>query len=144
MNVKRGDKIKVHYTGTLNDGTVFDSSVVKEPLTFTVGENMVIYGFDNGVINMKIGEKKTVHIPCLEAYGVINKELIFEVPKAELPTDMGEIVTGMQVGMVSEEGFEIPLEIIAINEEFVTMDGNHSLAGKDLIFDIELIEIIIE
>ena len=133
--VKKGDTIKVHYTGTLTDGSLFDSSEGKEPLEFTVGEQMVIYGFDNGVLDMQVGDKKTLNIPCLEAYGEMNTELMIEIPKSEL-------TEGMQLNMVNQDGYELPVEVIEIKEDAIVLDGNHPLAGQDLIFEVELVEIV--
>jgi FKBP-type peptidyl-prolyl cis-trans isomerase 2 len=141
--VKKGDTIKVHYKGTLSDGSLFDSSEGKDPLEFTVGEQMVIYGFDNGVLNMTVGEKKTLNIPYMEAYGEINEDLLIEIPKEELPEELGELKEGMQLNMVDQGGFEIPVEVIEIKEDAIVLDGNHPLAGEDLIFDVELVEIVI-
>jgi FKBP-type peptidyl-prolyl cis-trans isomerase 2 len=140
--VKKGDTIKVHYKGTLSDGSLFDSSEGKDPLEFTVGENMVIFGFDNGVLNMAIGDKKTLNIPSMEAYGAVNEELVIEIPKAELPEELGEITEGMQLNMVNQDGYEIPVEVIEIKEDAIVLDGNHPLAGMDLIFEVELVEIV--
>lgn len=140
--VKKGDTIKVHYKGTLADGSLFDSSEGKDPLEFTVGENMVIHGFDHGVLNMVVGDKKTLNIPSLEAYGQVNEDLIIEIPKSELPEELGEISEGMQLNMVNEDGYEIPVEVIEIREDAIVLDGNHPLAGMDLIFDVELVEIL--
>lgn len=140
--VKKGDTIKVHYKGTLQDGSIFDSSEGREPLEFTVGENMVIHGFDHGVIDMNVGDKKTLNIPCLEAYGEINEDLMIEVPKAELPAELGEPQVGTQLSMVSPEGYEMPVEIVEVKENSILLNGNHPLAGADLIFDVELVEIM--
>ena len=140
--VKKGDTIKVHYKGTLQDGSIFDSSEGREPLEFTVGENMVIHGFDHGVIDMNVGDKKTFNIPCLEAYGEINEDLMIEVPKAELPAELGEPQVGTQLSMVSPEGYEMPVEIVEVKENSILLNGNHPLAGADLIFDVELVEIM--
>lgn len=141
QQVKKGDTVKVHYKGTLSDGTLFDSSEGREPLQFTVGENMVIHGFDRGVLDMKVGDKKNLNIPCLEAYGETNNELIIEVPKTEFPSELGELQEGMQLSMVDQMGNELPVEVIEIKEDIVILDGNHPLAGQDLTFDIELVEI---
>lgn len=140
--VKKGDTIKVHYKGTLTDGSLFDSSEGKEPLEFTVGEQMVIYGFDNGVLDMQVGDKKTLNIPCLEAYGEMNTELMIEIPKSELPEELGEVTEGMQLNMVNQDGYELPVEVIEIKEDAIVLDGNHPLAGQDLIFEVELVEIV--
>jgi FKBP-type peptidyl-prolyl cis-trans isomerase 2 len=140
IQVKKGDTIKVHYTGTLADGTQFDSSAGREPLEFEVGAGMVIAGFDNGVIGMAVGEAKTIHIPFLEAYGPIQKEMIVEFPKDRFPADMQPEV-GMQLAMNNGEGQQFPVTIVEIKEESIVLDANHSLAGKDLTFALELVDI---
>ncbi len=140
--VKKGDIIKVHYKGTLSDGSLFDSSEGKDPLEFTVGDQMVIYGFDNGVIGMQVGDKKTLNIPCLEAYGEINEDLLIEIPKTELPEELGEVSEGMQLNMVDQQGFELPVEVIEVRDDAIVLDGNHPLAGQDLNFEVELVEIV--
>ncbi|MBP6456086.1 MAG: peptidylprolyl isomerase [Chitinophagaceae bacterium] len=142
MEVTKGNKIKIHYKGTFTDGgETFDSSEGREPLEFTVGEGMVIFGFDNGVLGMKVGDKKTINIPHMEAYGQFMQEHVFEVPKEQLPQEMGEPEVGMQLQMMMDENTPIPIEIIEVKETSVVMDGNHPLAGKDLTFDLELMEI---
>ena len=103
---------------------------------------MVIHGFDHGVIDMNVGDKKTFNIPCLEAYGEINEDLMIEVPKAELPAELGEPQVGTQLSMVSPEGYEMPVEIVEVKENSILLNGNHPLAGADLIFDVELVEIM--
>jgi FKBP-type peptidyl-prolyl cis-trans isomerase 2 len=140
--VKAGDTIKVHYKGTLTeDGSLFDSSEGRPPLEFTVGSGMVIHGFDKGVIDMKPGEKKTVQIPHLEAYGPNNEQMLFEFEKAQIPAEMGTPEVGMQLVMNDNEGNELPVVIVEVKENTIVLDGNHPLAGKDLTFEIELIEV---
>lgn len=138
--VKSGDKVSVHYHGKLTDGTTFDSSEGREPLSFTVGEGMVIPGFDNALIDMEVGEKKTVNIPSDQAYGPANPENIIDFPKANIPADM-EIEKGMQLQLFGQDGQVINVTVIEVKEDAVTLDANMPLAGKDLIFDIELVEI---
>lgn len=138
--VKAGDKVNVHYHGKLVDGTTFDSSEGRDPLTFVVGEGQVIKGFDNALIDMEIGEKKTVNIPVDEAYGPASPENIVEFPKTEFPAEM-EAQVGMQLQLQNNEGHIIPVVIIEVKEETVVLDANFPLAGKDLIFDIELVSI---
>ena len=140
MQVKNGDTIKIHYKGRLADGTVFDSSEGREPLEFTVGGGMVIPGFDAGVKDMNVGDKKTIHIPAAEAYGEKEEHLIVEFPKDQFPPDMKPEV-GMQLSMSSNTGQVIPVVITDVKEETVMLDANHQLAGKDLIFDLELMEV---
>ncbi len=138
--VKSGDKVSVHYHGKLTDGTTFDSSEGREPLSFVVGEGMVIPGFDNALIDMQVGEKKTVNIPSDQAYGPANPENIIDFPKANIPADM-EIEKGMQLQLFGQDGQVINVTVVEVKEDAVTLDANMPLAGKDLIFDIELVEI---
>lgn len=141
QQVKKGDTIRVHYHGRLTTGETFDSSEGRQPLEFKVGSGMVIKGFDEGVTDMQIGEKKTIHIPALEAYGAVNEEMIMDFPKDRFPADM-KIELGMQLMMNNGSGQQIPVKIIEIKEDAVILDANHHLAGKDLIFDLDLVEIV--
>jgi len=138
--VKNGDTVRVHYHGRLTNGTTFDSSEGRDPLEFKVGAGMVIKGFDNGVVDMKVGEKRTLNIPVEEAYGPKNDELIMEFPKENIPADLNPQV-GMDLQMSNPQGQVFPVKVAAISAEFITLDANHPLAGEDLIFDIELVEI---
>lgn len=141
--VKKGDTIQIHYTGTLSDeGTLFDSSEGRPPLEFKVGEGMVIHGFDMGVLDMKVGEKKTLNIPFLEAYGPKNEMMFFEFDKTQLPEELGEPHLGMELHMMDQDGNHLPVIITEIKETTVLLDGNHPLAGKDLTFDVELVGIV--
>ena len=138
---KAGDKISVHYTGKLTDGTLFDSSAEREPLEFEIGSGMVIKGFDEGVTGMTVGEKKTVHIPASEAYGDMNPEHMAVFNKAEIPSDIPYEV-GMQLNMHQDgSGQVMPVTVVEVTDTTITLDANHPLAGKDLIFDLELISI---
>lgn len=138
---KSGDKVKVHYHGRLTDGTTFDSSEGREPLEFEVGAGMVIKGFDEGVTGMNVGEKKTVHIPSLEAYGPKNDDMFLKFPKEQFPADMNPEV-GMQLTLSDGQGQYFQVRVAEILENEVILDGNHPLAGQDLVFDIELVEIV--
>ena len=138
--VKNGDTVRVHYHGRLKNGTTFDSSEGREPLEFQVGAGMVIKGFDNGVLEMQVGEKKILDIPVEEAYGPKNDELIMEFPKQNIPADLNPQV-GMELQMSNPQGQVFPVKVAAIGSEFITLDANHPLAGEGLIFDIELVEI---
>jgi FKBP-type peptidyl-prolyl cis-trans isomerase 2 len=139
---KKGDKVKVHYTGKLTEGIVFDSSEGAEPLEFELGTGQVIEGFDNGIMGMEIGEKKTVHIPVNEAYGPAEEENVIKIPRSEIPEDM-ELQIGMVLNMHQDgSGQVMQVAVADFDDEAVVLDGNHPLAGKDLIFDIELVEII--
>lgn len=137
---KIGDNVKVHYTGRLEDGSIFDSSLNSEPLQFTVGSNMVIPGFDNAVIGMALGESKTIHIPMDEAYGPYLSELVQEVSRNDIPPDV-DLQVGQRLQAQREDGQLVVITVIEISESTIKLDANHPLAGKDLVFDIELIEI---
>ncbi len=138
--VKEKDTVKVHYTGKLTDGQVFDSSLEREPLEFTLGEGMLIPGFEKAVIDMKVNEKKTVSISKEEAYGEKLDELFQKVEKAQLPE---EIKPEVGMGLVSKnpDGSERQLRVAAVNDDHIIVDANHPLAGHDLVFDLELVEI---
>ena len=138
--VKSGDTVKIHYTGTLDDGSEFDSSAGREPLEFSLGSGQVIAGFDNAVDGMAVGESKTVTIPPGEAYGERDEQLLQEVPKSSLPDEMKAEV-GMQLQSQSPDGQIMNLVIAEVTEESVMLDANHPLAGQALTFAIELVEI---
>ena len=141
QQAQHGDKVKVHYHGTLRTGETFDSSEGREPLEFTVGSGQVIKGFDEGVKGMSVGEKKTVEIPVGDAYGEKNEELIIEFPKAQFPADMNPEV-GQQLMMSNGSEQSFPVVIKEVKDDSVLLDANHPLAGQDLVFDIELVEIV--
>ncbi|MEM6525050.1 MAG: peptidylprolyl isomerase [Bacteroidota bacterium] len=138
--VKKGDKIRVHYTGKLRNGQVFDSSEGRSPLEFEVGSGMMIAGFDAAVYGMKVGDKKMAEIPANEAYGEVNKEMIVDIDKSQLPPDLNPEI-GQQLGMQQPNGQSVPVTVTHIKEDSITIDANHALAGKDLIFEIELVDI---
>ena len=138
--VKANNTVKVNYTGKLSDGQVFDTSEGKEPLEFTLGEGKLIPGFEKGLMDMKLNEKKTITIVKEEAYGEINNDLKQEVSKADLPADITPEV-GMGLVSTSPSGQEVNLRIIEVKEESIIIDGNHPLAGEDLIFDLEVVAI---
>jgi FKBP-type peptidyl-prolyl cis-trans isomerase 2 len=140
QQVKAGDTVRVHYHGKLTNGSTFDSSEGREPLEFTVGSGMVIKGFDNGVLDMTVGEKKTLNIPVEEAYGPKNEELLMDFPIANVPPDMNPEV-GMELQMSNPQGQVFPVKVAEITSEFIKLDANHPLAGEPLVFDIELVEI---
>lgn len=141
QQVKIGSIVKVHYSGRLTNGSLFDSSEGKQPLEFQVGTGKVIAGFDNGVINMIVGEKKTIHIPVEDAYGHKNPQLIISVEKKKLPTDIIPKV-GMALSMADSNGRPIPVVIKEIKEDSIILDANHPLSGEALIFDIELVDFV--
>ncbi|WP_462251377.1 FKBP-type peptidyl-prolyl cis-trans isomerase [Ekhidna sp.] len=140
MKAKANDKVKVHYTGKLTSGEVFDSSEGRDPLEFTVGGGQMIKGFDEAVNGMELKEKKTVTIPSAEAYGERREELIQEVPKDQLPEDMNPEV-GQKLVATNDLGHQTYVSVTAVTDQVITVDANHELAGKDLVFDIELVEI---
>jgi len=137
---KQGDSVKVHYTGKLDDGTVFDSSVGREPLDFTVGAGQLIAGFDEAVVGMAVGEKKTVRIAPEQAYGPHNPEMTLQVPRSDLPADI-QPELGMQLEASQEGGHSMVVTVVEITDESVTFDANHPLAGKALTFEIEVVDL---
>lgn len=139
--VKSGDKVKVHYHGKLTNGETFDSSEGRAPLEFEVGSGMVIKGFDDGVTGMQVGDKKTINIPFSEAYGPRNPEMVIEMPKDRFPPDM-QLEQGMPLMMSDGSGQNFQVTVVEIKPESVTLDANHPLAGQDLVFDLELMEIV--
>ena len=141
QQVKSGDKVKVHYHGKLQNGETFDSSEGKEPLEFTVGGGQVIKGFDDGVMGMQVGDKKTVEIEVSDAYGEKNEDMIIEFPRTQFPEDM-KPEPGMQLMMNNGQGQSFPVLVKEVKEDSVLLDANHPLSGEDLIFDIELVEIV--
>lgn len=138
--VQSGDTVKVHYHGTLTSGETFDSSNGREPLEFKVGEGQVIPGFDNALIDMEIGQSKKVEIPMIEAYGHAHDEMILRFPKENFPPDFVPEL-GMSLQMKDQQGNPVPVIIVGIETEIIVLDANHPLAGRDLIFQIELVEI---
>ena len=141
MQAKKGDVVRVHYTGKLTDGSQFDSSAGRAPLEFTLGAGQMIAGFDAGVLGMAIGEKKTINIDPANGYGLQNPEAIIDFPKSNIPEGM-TIEIGMKLNLQNEYGQPVPVEVIEIKDDNVIMDANHFLAGKDLVFDVELVEIV--
>lgn len=139
--VKNGDNVRVHYHGKLNDGSTFDSSEGRAPLEFQVGSGQVIKGFDDALIEMSVGDKKTVIIPAEHAYGEASMQNIIEYPLENFPDDMKPEI-GMELHMSDNDGNNFPVVITAITESAVVLDANHPLAGKELTFEIELVEIL--
>jgi peptidylprolyl isomerase len=140
IEIKDGDTVKVHYHGRLRSGETFDTSEGREPLEFTVGSGQVIKGFDDGVRGMDIGGKRTVEIAPDDAYGEKEEDRIIEFPRTQFPPDMKPEV-GMQLMMNDEEGQSLPVVVTEVKEDSVTLDANHPLAGMELIFDIELVDV---
>ena len=137
---KSGDSVKVHYTGTLEDGTQFDSSAGVDPLEFTLGGGQVIAGFDEAVTGMEPGEKKSVTIPAAKAYGQRNEEMVIKAPRDEVPADITPEV-GQRLQLAGPNGQPIMVEVIEVTDEHIKLDANPPLAGKDLTFALELVEI---
>jgi FKBP-type peptidyl-prolyl cis-trans isomerase 2 len=137
--VKNGDTVVVHYTGRFEDGNVFDSSLTegREPIKAVLGQNQLIKGFEDGLIDMTIGEKKTIEIEPKDAYGEINPEAVVDVPRTQFPEDVevGQVLQGQ-----SPQGMFI-VKVLEVNNEMVKVDHNHPMAGKKLIFDLELVGI---
>ncbi|MBU2589824.1 MAG: peptidylprolyl isomerase [Nanoarchaeota archaeon] len=139
MPVKKGDKVKVDYTGKLKDGTVFDSSEGKEPLEFEVGSGMIIKGFDDAVMGMEKGEEKEITLKPEEAYGNVNPQLMKKVPRDQLPKEP-EPKVGMMLALGTPDGQQIPARIAEVSDTEVTIDINHPLAGKTLIFKVKVVD----
>ena len=137
---KDGDKVKVHYHGTLKSGETFDSSTGRDPLEFTVGGGQVIKGFDDGVKGMQVGDKKRVEIDAKDAYGPKDEKNIVQFPKDQFPPEMNPEV-GMQLMLSNGEGQQFPVVVVEVKDDLVILDANHPLAGQDLIFDLEMVEI---
>jgi peptidylprolyl isomerase/FKBP-type peptidyl-prolyl cis-trans isomerase SlpA len=137
---KEGDTVRVHYTGKLEDGTVFDTSQDREPLSFTIGEQRVIPGFEDAVVGMEPGDSKTEELSPEKAYGEHREDMVMELERDQLPDNMDPKV-GQQLQLRMQNGQEVPVVITELGEEAVTIDANHPLAGKSLVFEIELIGI---
>lgn len=138
--VKAGDTVHLHYTGTLLDGTTFDSSDGREPLSFVVGSGQIIPGLDVAIPGMKVGDKKVVKIGADDAYGQVSPEMRQAVPREGIPADI-PLEVGTQLQMQTPDGQAMPVTVVEVDEATVTLDANHPLAGKDLQFDIELMKI---
>ncbi|HDI52273.1 peptidylprolyl isomerase [candidate division KSB1 bacterium] len=138
---KRGDTVKVHYTGKLEDGTIFDSSADREPLQFTIGEELLIPGFEEAIIGMSPGETKTAVVSADQAYGPYREEMVLEVDRTQLPPEL-EPEIGQQLQMQQPDGQVVLIKIVDVSDSVVKLDANHPLAGKDLTFDIQLLEIL--
>lgn len=138
--VKDGDTVKVHYKGTLKDGSVFDTSENREPLEFKLGEGQLIPGFEKAVVGLTTGDTTSVDIPSGEAYGEVREDLIINLPKEQLPDDV-EPQVGMQLQLNQPNGKPVPVRVTEVGEAELTLDANHPLAGEDLKFDIELVEV---
>lgn len=138
--VKDGDLVAVHYTGTLEDDTVFDTSAEREPLEFSIGAGGLVKGFEEAVIGMAVGDKKTFTVLSEDAYGPHNTEHVVEVPRSQLPADLKPQI-GMMLDGQRDDGAKTTVLIVAVSKDTIVIDGNHPLAGRDLTFNIELVEI---
>lgn len=141
QQVKTGDTVKVNYTGTLDDGSVFDTSTGRDPLEFKIGEGQVISGFEQAVIGMITGESRTTKILAEDAYGPHRKEMVIVVERGKLPQDLNPEV-GVQLEVRRPDGHFFPVLVTDVSDGDITLDANHPLAGKDLTFNIELVEIV--
>lgn len=141
VQVKAGDTVKVHYSGFLDDGTIFDSSLEREPFEFTLGQGMVIPGFEDAVVGMDVGDTKTVNIPTDQAYGPYRDELLVAVERSQVPPNI-EPDVGVELQIRTPEGTVTNVTITEMDENSITLDANHPLAGQDLIFEIKLVEIV--
>lgn len=136
----KGNTVKVHYTGTLNDGTVFDSSENREPLEFVLGDGNMIKGFDAAVQGMEVGANVSVVIPSEEAYGDKRQDMMVDVPIEQVPADIKPEI-GMDLSIQNQNGQPMPVKVVHVDAEKITLDANHPLAGQDLTFQIQLVEI---
>jgi peptidylprolyl isomerase len=141
VEAKNGDAVKVHYTGKTDDGTVFDTSMKRDPLQFTIGKGQLIPGFEQAVVGMRPGDSQTTTIPAKEAYGPRREELVMEVERKQLPANLKPEV-GQQLQLNRSDGQTFVVTVSDVSGLSVTLDANHALAGKDLTFDIQLTEIL--
>lgn len=140
--IKKGDIIAIHYTGTLEDGQVFDSSFSRdEPLRFTVGDNEIIPGLEKELVGMAVGDTKRIHIPMQYAYGEWIDELVRDFPRELFPDGM-DIEVGQQFFVSQEEGEQVAATVVGVDGDVITLDVNHPLAGENLIFDVEILEVV--
>lgn len=139
-DIKQGDTVRIHYTGTLLDGNVFDSSEGRDPLEFVVGSGQIIPGLDGAMPGLAVGDKKRVEIACVDAYGPINPAMRQVIPREGIPDDI-PLEPGTQLQMQTPDGQALPVMVVEANEASVTLDANHPLAGQDLIFEIEVVSV---
>jgi peptidylprolyl isomerase len=140
IKAEQGSKVKVHYTGKLEEGIIFDTSENREPLEFEIGGGQVIPGFENGVVDMSVGDKKIIEIPSEMAYGPVMDELVFQVPLDKFTPDAKPEV-GQKYNVTQKDGSVITVSVAAIDDVNVSLDANHPLAGKNLVFEVEIVEI---
>jgi len=137
---KAGDTVQIHYTGTLSDGSVFDSSEGRDPLSFTLGSGQIIPGLDAAIDGMATGEQKTVTIPADQAYGAHNPDAVQAIPRAQIPPEI-PVTAGTQLQMQTPDGRAVPVVVADATDEHVMIDANHPLAGKDLTFAVEIVKV---
>jgi len=137
-----GNTVKVHYMGKLDDGTVFDSSIDRDPLQFTLGKGQMIPGFEQAVVGMSLNESKTVTISMDQAYGPHREEMVTVIERNQIPENMQQLKVGQQLQIRQDDGQTFLVGVTLVSESSVTLDANHPLAGKDLTFDLQLVEII--
>ncbi|MFM1816273.1 MAG: hypothetical protein RLZ98_2968 [Pseudomonadota bacterium] len=137
---KQGDTVRIHYTGTFNDGTEFDSSAGRDPLEFEIGAGRIIPGLEREIVGMQVGDTKTVNVAAADAYGPHHPEGVQDVPLSDLPPNL-DLSKGARLEAQSQEGERMLLTVVGLTDETVTLDANHPLAGKDLTFQVELVEI---
>lgn len=141
QTARQGDTVRVHYKGRLADGSVFDSSEGGDPIEFTIGENEVIEGFERAVVGMSTGDTKVESIPAADAYGARQEGLVFDVPRSAMQEGM-DLAIGDFVEVHLPDGQTAPMRVASLGDEMMTLDANHPLAGKDLTFDLQLVEIV--
>ena len=141
VQAKSGDAVKVHYTGKLDDGTVFDSSINRDPLEFTIGQERMIPDFEQAVIGMSLGESKTIKVPADKAFGPYHRELVRTIDRNQCPPDL-EPTVGQKLNATHEDGQTVVVTVTDVTESNVTIDANHPLAGEDLTFDVKLVEFV--
>jgi peptidylprolyl isomerase len=139
-SAQNGSVVRVHYTGRLEDGTVFDSSHGREPLEFTLGSGQVISGFDSAVEGMEVGETRSTTVPVEEAYGPRRDDLVLEIDREQVPEGI-EVSVGTQLQLQQEDGRNVPVTVADVGSQTITLDANHPLAGHDLDFELELLEV---
>jgi len=140
MRASDGNAVRIHYTGTLEDGTIFDSSRDREPLQFVLGERSVIPGFEAAVRDMEEGQTRTVTVPAEKAYGRHRPELVHKLPQDQIPARV-DLTLGARLEAKGKDGRSIPLTVVGVEDGVVRLDANHPLAGKDLTFEIELLKV---
>ncbi len=140
LQAKVGDTVTVHYTGKLQDGTVFDSSDGREPLAFQLGAGQVIPGFEQAIVGMSVGDSLTQNIPCAQAYGPRSDEMAFKVDRQQVPPEV-PLQLGLQLQLQDPAGNPVPVMVVELTDEYVVLDANHPLAGEDLTFEIELVNL---